>query len=705
MGYIMFNYKRLTTALLTGTIVMFSVTGCANTDVTQAEIQVHTNNSQKTAFTSNSDLKVEYTSEELDASFDESTCTKIVLGNETVEITSPGTYLLSGTLTEKSIHVNCNEKDTVRFILNGVQITNSTEAPIVIEEAKKVILTLAEGTNNTITDSRNTTTEQEYSAAISSKADLTINGKGTLTVNAKYRNGIKSSDDLKIVSGTFDIDSKEDGIVGKDLLAVRDGNYTITAGTDGMKSTYDTDTSKGNIVIEGGQFQITSQNDGIQSQNILAVSNGIFTIKTGTGASEALKSNSNINDRQRVDWGNNATTTSDNSESNKGLKSENATYITGGTYTIDSQDDSIHSNGQIVIDGGTFYLSTGDDGIHADSSIEMNGGSIDIQKSYEGIEAEKITINQGSISIVSSDDGINAANGSSTGFSMGGGMKNNGQNVTENAQSSTILLTINGGTIVVNADGDGIDSNGSVIVNGGEIVVMGPTNNNNAALDFDSQFEINGGTLMAFGSSGMLEVPTSAANGCCLAATFETQTDDLAFELKDSSGNTIMSYTPVKSYSSAIVYSEKIKSSNQYTIKAGNSSVELTATEGVTTSGNVGMGGMPGNQGMFGNQGKPDMQGGRGGRGSANNDGMSVPSDGIPGEMGMPNTDGVPDKMGMPNADGVSDEIGVPNRGSVPNEMNMPENEDGNNNAIPDKNNIKQKGQNGTDTQDNMNFM
>ena len=296
----MLNYKRLTMALLTGTIIMFSFTGCADS-TSQAQTQVQTDHSSQTIFTKNQDLNVEYTSEELDAYFGESACTKIALGNETVEITSPGTYLLSGTLTEKSIHVNCNEKDTIRLIFNGVHITNSTAAPVVVEEAKKVILTLAEGSNNTIIDSRNTTADEEYSAAVSSKADLTINGKGTLTVNAKYRNGIKSSDDLKIVSGTFDIDSKEDGIVGKDLLSIRGGNYTILAGMDGMKSTYDTDTSKGNIVIEGGQFQITSQNDGIQSQNILAVSNGTFTIKTGTGASEALKSN-NTNSRERFDW-------------------------------------------------------------------------------------------------------------------------------------------------------------------------------------------------------------------------------------------------------------------------------------------------------------------------------------------------------------------------------------------------------------------
>lgn len=678
----MLNYRRLTVALLTGTLVIFSITGCANS-TSQAQTQVQTSDLSQTTFTKNQDLNVEYTSEELDASFNEAECTKISLGNETVEITSPGTYLLSGTLTEKSIHVNCNEKGTIRLILNGVHITNSTAAPVIIQEAKQVIITLAKGTNNIITDSRNTTADEEYSAALSSKADLTINGEGTLTVNTEYRNGIRSSDDLKIVSGTFYIDSKEDGIVGKDLLSIRGGNYTITAGTDGMKSTYNTDTSKGNIVIEGGQFQITSQNDGIQSENILAISNGTFTIKTGTGASEALKSNNNTNMRE-LDWGSN-TTTSDNSESNKGLKSVNGTYITGGTYTIDSQDDSVHSNGQIAINDGTFYLSAGDDGIHADSSIEINGGSIDIQRSYEGIEAEKVTINQGNISIVSSDDGINTANGSSTEFSMGGSMKNNGQGLTEKtASSSTILLTINGGTIVVNADGDGIDSNGGVIVNGGEIVVMGPTDNNNAALDFDSQFEINGGTLMAFGSNGMLEVPTSANNGCCLVATFERQAANSAFELNDSSGNSIMNYTPIKSYSSVIVYAETIKSQNQYTMKAGSSSIELTATESVTTNGNAGMGG------MFG--------GGKGGHGAMKDNENRIPN-------GIPNTNGTPDEMELPNEMEMPNMDGMPNRGGAPNEMNMPENEDGNNNGMPDKNNIGQKGQFNTNTQENMNFM
>jgi len=637
----MLNYRKLTAAILTGTIAMFTVTGCTMPweTASKAETQSQTEDSLTTALTDSTDLSVDYTDEELNDSFNASECSAITLGSETVEITKAGTYLLSGTLTENSIHVNCTDKGTVRLIFNGVNISNASAAPVIIEEAKKVIITLADGTDNTITDSaRATATDEEYSAAISSKADLTINGKGTLTVNAGYRNGIKSSDDLKIISGTFNINSKEDGIVGKDLLAIRDGNYTITAGTDGMKSTYDTDTTKGNVIIEGGQIEISSQNDGIQAENILLVSGGILTIKTGEGASESLKTTNNFGmtgaSRFGGDFKSNTanSTASENSESLKGLKATNAIYLTGGTYTIDSEDDSIHTNGESVIDNGTFDLSTGDDGIHADNSLEVNGGTIDIKMSYEGLEAEKITINQGNISIISSDDGINAANSDSSTTQMGGGMRGS-------QAESTILLTINAGTIRVHADGDGLDSNGSVVMNGGDVVVLGPTNNNNAALDFENQFEINGGSLMAFGSSGMLETPTSAANGCCLVASFTAQNADTVFELKDASGNTVMNYTPDKSYSSAIVYADSIESGKQYTMNMGNTSVELTAAEGVTTNGTAGMGGTGG------------MKGGHGAFNGATPDG-TAPDNMAPDSMGQPNgaPEGVnPDDMDRKN--------------------------------------------------------
>lgn len=531
----MINYKKLTAAMAAGIIAIFTITGCAmpwQKAADDSSSNVSTVSAGNLSQSGENALSLEFDSEDLDSSYNESECTKINLSgsgatvsgsgvtveNGNITITSVGSYIISGTLTDGSIKVNCSEKGTVRLILNGASISSSSTAPVVVEEAKKVLVTLADGTTNTITDkTRQSVDDEDFSSAVYSKADLVFNGSGTLNVNAGYRNGIKSTDDLKVVSGTFNITSNEDGIIGKDLLGIKDGKFTIKSGSDGMKSTYDTDTSKGNIVITGGEFDITASNDGI------------------------------------------------------------------------------HCNEDILISGGNLTISSGDDGVHADDNLQVDGGTIDIKKCCEGLEGVQITLNDGDISIVASDDGINAADGSS---SSGMGIGGFGGGQTSSSDSS-ILLTINGGNIFVNAGGDGLDSNGNIVMNGGNVTVLGPTSDGDTALDFDGAFTINGGVLMAFGSSGMLETPTSAQNGCCIVTTLGTVSANSAFSLTDSSGNVIMSYTPTKNYASAIVYSSDIKSGSTYTVTAGSTTQSITVNSNVTTNGvSGGFGG--GQNGGFG---------------------------------------------------------------------------------------------------------
>lgn len=531
----MINYKKLTAAMATGIIAIFTITGCAmpwQKAADDSSSNVSTVSAGNLSQSGENALSLEFDSEDLDSSYNESECTKINLSgsgatvsgsgvtveNGNITITSAGSYIISGTLTDGSIKVNCSEKGTVRLILNGASISSSSTAPVVVEETKKVLVTLADGTTNTITDkTRQSVDDEDFSSAVYSKADLVFNGSGTLNVNAGYRNGIKSTDDLKVVSGTFNITSNEDGIIGKDLLGIKDGKFTIKSGSDGMKSTYDTDTSKGNIVITGGEFDITASNDGI------------------------------------------------------------------------------HCNEDILISGGNLTISSGDDGVHADANLQVDGGTIDIKKCYEGLEGVHITLNDGDISIVASDDGINAADGSSSsGMGMGG--FGGGQ---ASSSDSSVLLTINGGNIFVNAGGDGLDSNGNIVMNGGNVTVLGPTSDGDTALDFDGTFTINGGVLMAFGSSGMLETPTTAQNGCCIVTTLGTVSANSAFSLTDSSGNVIMSYIPTKNYASAIVYSSDIKSGSTYTVTAGSTTQSITVNSNVTTNGvSGGFGG--GQNGGFG---------------------------------------------------------------------------------------------------------
>ena len=697
----MINYRKLTAALIAGTITCFSVAGCSMPwDSTKSDTKTETvtsaqsgssseavNTSSVTYSESDSDISIELDEDDINTSWNESECTKIELTqtsaningsgaaveNNKVTITEAGTYVLSGTLTDGCIDVNVSGKGTVRLILNGVNIISSTTAPFIVEDAKKVVVTLADGTTNTFTDStRVAADDEDYSAAVYSKADLTFNGNGTLNINAGYRNGIKSTDDLKIVSGTYNITSNEDGIVGKDLLAVKAGTFNITSGQDGMKSTYDKDDTKGNIIIDDGTFNITASTDGIQSEHILRINGGEFNIKTGNGYQASTKSSNS----QPGNMGGNTTTTTQtqDEESMKGLKAGTIIKVTGGTYIIDSQDDAVHTNGNMYIDNGKFTINTGDDAFHADTQLVINGGTIDIQNSYEGIEALEIIINGGDINVTASDDGINASGGSSDstdtqqqGMSdnnqpgnmgnndsnmnlgqpgvmvdgnqsgngtMGGNSNNMGQpqgtpdgsqsgngvmggnsdnmgqlqGMPDNNKSgnmggfgnsdSNATMTINGGNLFVNASGDGLDANGSIYINGGTVIICGPTSDGDTAIDFDSACEIKGGTVMAFGSSGMLETPTSAENGACIVTTFSSVSAGTQYTLTDSTGKTILSYTPSKAYASAIVYSADISTGNTYTVNAGSVSQSVTVNSAVTSNASSGAAGGMGNRGM-----------------------------------------------------------------------------------------------------------
>lgn len=205
----------------------------------------------------------------------------------TVTITEAGTYVLSGTLSDGRIIVDEQAKGTVRLVLNGAHLTDSDNAPVYIKEAGKVVITLQEGTDNSVTDGAayvfGDGAEDEPSAAVFSKADLTVNGTGKLTVTGNYNDGITGKDDLKIMSGTIEVQAADDGIVGKDLVAIQDGSITIHAEGDGIKSTNDKDAAKGFIAIAAGTFDITAGNDGIQAETAAVIDGGTYTLVTGGG--------------------------------------------------------------------------------------------------------------------------------------------------------------------------------------------------------------------------------------------------------------------------------------------------------------------------------------------------------------------------------------------------------------------------------------
>lgn len=462
---------------------------------------------------------------------------KVSISGTKATIKSAGQYLISGTLANGQIVVNTNDEATVKLIFNGANVSNSNNSPVYVCNSKKTILIITENTENVITDGSTyifANGEDEPNATIYSKADLTIYGDGKLTVNGNYNDGITSKDGLIIKNANISVTTNDDGIRGKDYLITDASTLNINAGGDGIKSDNDENSTAGFINIESGTFNITAKGDGIYAINDIIVTDGIFNIKTGGGS--------------------NYTTLT----SAKGLKAGNSLLINCETLLVNSADDALHSNNNLEFNYGDAIINAADDGIHADNAATINNGTITISKSYEGFESALITVNSGNIHIIASDDGINGAGGAVISTQYG------------NVASGNMF--INGGYIYVNATGDGVDINGNITMIDGKLIVHGPTNNGNGAIDYDGTFKLTGGYLVAVGSSGMAQAPsTSSTQYSVLVNLTSSQQATTPISIINTDGNQVLSFKSDKTYQSLIFSSPEITSGQSYNVYLGGS--------------------------------------------------------------------------------------------------------------------------------------
>ena len=522
----------------------------------------------------------------------------VSIDGSNVIIIQEGIYKISGTLDNGQIIVNAPDSK-VQIILDNADITCTTSSAIYGADSKKIFISLAEGSVNNLNDGESYTDEssKESDACIFSNDSLTINDTGVLNINSNL-NGIHSRDDIVITGGNINITSVEDGIKGKDYVAVSDGNISITSGEDGIKSTNKNDSSLGYVYIENGEFNINSGQDGIQAETDLAITGGNFDIISGGGSENSTKVHSDMgfgsgfnpdnfdfenmpppNNFNPKDFENiispetqeNQTDKTENTISTKGLKGGMSVNITGGKFVINSADDAIHSNNDVIIRGDNLTLTTGNKGIHADSYVTIDGGTINIIDSYEGIEGTVIDIINGDIKIKSSDDGFNASDGITP------------QNGME-TYSKNVQLNINGGSVYINAAGDGLDSNGDMTINGGTVIIDGPINGGNGALDSNNEIIVTGGTLIAAGSSQMAEYPDSSSTQYSVSATFDTvQTSDTVIKLVDEKENEIINFTSAKTFDNIIISSPDIIKDKTYTFYLNDTKSEsFTANETVS---------------------------------------------------------------------------------------------------------------------------
>ena len=574
-----------------------------------------------------------------------STDASVLIDGQNVTITQEGTYQIAGTLDDGALIVESSENAKITLVLGGVSIKNTTGAAIQIGTADDVTIELEEGTTNVLQSGEEvdiaaaTEGEEASGGALQSKADLKIKGKGSLTLLGYLNNGIHCTKDLKIKNGNISVTALGHGIKGKKSVTVSGGTVTVTSGKDGITSDETENEEKGFVTIEGGEIIITSAGDGVSAETTLTVTDGVISIISGGGSANAQQKTDNM----RGWWDFDNSDSDDDSASCKGLKAGKALVISGGSITIDAQDDALHTDGDMTISGGECILSTGDDGAHAELSLTVLDGKITVLTSYEGLEANQITLAGGDLDITASDDGINA-NGGSDGFSGGfggsfgggrggmggsfGGRRNdtNNQNgdmippdnsnmqtppdgnapsgnpptmpgqdaadstTTDDTSDKQPVLLITGGKITVNADGDGLDSNGNLRVEGGDITINGPSNGGNGAIDIGTENGgagfISGGTLIALGTSSMAEKFGSTSTQCAFLVTMNSFGAGETITITDSQGNVLYTGLTVKSANSVVFSSPDLTVGETYTVTIGSSSATVTQSSTVVGSTN-----------------------------------------------------------------------------------------------------------------------
>lgn len=491
-----------------------------------------------------------------------------------VTVSSAGTYVMSGTLQGRVI-IDADKEDKVQLVLDGAEIISSSGSAIYVKSADKVFITLKEGTQNLLSASfANNINGDNVDGVIFSKSDLTLNGRGELKISSSDGHGVVSKDSLVVTGGKYEIDASGQALSGKDCVCVSGGEFNIKSGKDSVHSKNDDDEARGYVYITGGNFTCVSDGDGISSSSAMQIDGGTFFLTCGGGYKTFVNSSS----------------------SRKGIKASGELIIKGGEFDINSCDDGIHSNSDIKIYGGKYEIRSGDDGVHADSALFVAGGTIDIIESYEGLEGLSVEISDGDISINSSDDGINAAGGKDeSGFGGWFG----GWNVKP---SSDCYIKISGGKLYIDADGDGVDSNGNLYVSGGETYILGPTSGMDGAIDFgeNASAEITGGKIVAVAALGMNENFGESSTQGSIAVQL-SGSNGSKISLTDSKGNELLSCTATKNYGFVLVSCPSLQKGGTYIVKSGNNSVNVTLTSLIYNNFSGGFGG-PGGSGGGGAQ-------------------------------------------------------------------------------------------------------
>lgn len=529
-----------------------------------------------------------------------------VLSNDVTTITSAGSYILTGAYA--GITVSVGDGETVHLFLNNATISGG--AGIAISNTNKkstLIITACENTENEVAS------KGDDANAIHVKGTLKINGTGTIKVSAK-KNGIKVSKGLSIADSTLNVTAENHALSARFIEAENAKINVLSAGKDALNAECDDETQEftldeGYVSLKSSKVFVSVSGDGIQADTFVYIAGGSVDIKTAaTFVSYSAESMATYNlsedDFRYIKSGDTYKKIDDVAikgaryamiQSAKGIKcgeikyeidgteyavTKNTNYfivIDGARVKINSSDDAIHTNsGNVLIKGGALDLTTLDDGIHADELVKIDGGEITVNGSYEGIEGAYVEIGGGTIYITASDDGINAAS--------------DDESVNEH-------IIISGGTITVDASGDGLDSNGTIYVTGGTLIVYGPTTGADTGLDADGGILIDGGNVFVASSKEMLEIPASNSKSNVLVYGVNTVPAGSEIILTNADGGEMVRITLKKQAQAIILSTPELATNGTYSLYADeNLLASFSVTETITAIGvrsNGGRGGQP----------------------------------------------------------------------------------------------------------------
>ena len=610
------NKKILTSATSVTLLAALALTGCSTTSnalasgTTAADSSVDTtattssatatdtaasSSSFSTNVKSGEKLDVDTHYSEQDLSWDTSSETAIDLSNPTatdgvtvedgtLTITKAGTYKLSGEY-QGQIKVETADSDAVRLVLDNANITNSSGAALNVVDADEVILYSASGTTNTISDGADYTAtgEDDPDAVVYSKADLTIAGEGTLKVNGNHEDGIHTSDGLVIASGTLEVNAANTGIKGKDYVDILGGTINVTAQQDGIKSTNDTDEGQGWTRLSNGTVTVNAGDDGFKASRVVEISGGSLTVEQSDEGIEAQYINVS---------GGDVNVTSADDGMNASLKTSNSESTDSSANTSDTADQQQNNQQQGSLPGGQQSGTSNQQQQGTGQPPAMSGTSQDgtSQNGTTGTgQQQNNTQNQSNQNMGQPPamPGGNAQDGTSQNGTTGtgqqgmgqppqGGMPGGGGGTFEVVDAA---INVSGGNITVNAEGDGIDSNGVTTLSGGTLIVNGPSQGGNAALDTNGDLLLNGATVLSGSTADMFEAPSTNSTSGYLKLTNSSGFEQgSTVQVADSSGKVVANYKVTKSnVQLVLVSSSSIVKGQSYTVYTTTSAVDSNA--------------------------------------------------------------------------------------------------------------------------------